>query len=97
MEEPNKTDLKREEKEEERYRDERGMFLPGNPGGPGRPRGQTLKEWVSDRLMELDEKERLAFLKGIPKDLIWRMAEGNPRKDIEAQITLESKVIKLDE
>lgn len=78
---PNETEKKRQEREEQRYRDERGMFLPGNPGGPGRPRGKTLKEWVREQITELNEEERIQFLKGIPKDVIWRMAEGNPAQD----------------
>lgn len=88
---PNKTEDK------PNWRDERGFFLPGNPGGPGRPKGKTLKEWVREKLSELEEPERIAFLKGIPRDVIWRMAEGNPKTDMEAKVEVQSKVISVDE
>lgn len=91
MDTPNQTENK------PNWRDERGFFLPGNPGGPGRPKGQTLKEWVREKLIGMEEQERLAFLKGIPRDVIWRMAEGNPRNDVELSGQVVSKVIKLDE
>ena len=71
--EPIKTD-------EKPIRDERGLFVEGNPGGPGRPTGKTLKEWLRDKLLQMTEEERGVFLKDIPKDLQWRMAEGNPHQ-----------------
>ena len=48
----------------------------------GRPKGKTLKEWLKDKLAEMDEEQREVFLKDIPKDMQWRMAEGNPAQDI---------------
>lgn len=60
-------------------RDEKGRLLPGNTANPkGRPKGKTLKEWLKDKLQGMTEEERTEFLKDIPKDLQWRMAEGNP-------------------
>ncbi len=96
MDIPNQTEQKPQNDKPD-WRDERGMFLPGNPGGPGRPKGKTLKEWVKDKLMDMEEAERIQFLKGIPRDVIWRMAEGNPRTDVEAKTEIVAKVISVDE
>lgn len=45
----------------------------GNPGG--RPKN-TLKEYSKQKLAEMTEDEREAFLEGIDKKTIWEMAEG---------------------
>ena len=58
-------------------------FMPGVSGNPsGRPKG-SLKSYVSSKLSEMTEEEKEEFLKGIDKDLIWRMAEGNPKQDTD--------------
>ena len=60
-----------------------GTFGAGNNANPyGRPKGKTLKEWLKDRLQEMDDKQRRKFLKDIPKEMQWRMAEGNPQSDV---------------
>lgn len=49
----------------------------GNPGG--RPKGSvSLKEYARKMLREMDDEEKLEFLNGIDKDVIWKMSEGNP-------------------
>ncbi len=49
----------------------------------GRPKGKTMKEWAKDYLMRLDESEREAFMDGLPKEIVWRMAEGNPQTNTD--------------
>src|SRR3990167_161975 len=53
----------------------------GNPGG--RPKGPSMRVWVQNMLAEMGEEERQEFLHGLPKDIIWKMAEGNPKNDVE--------------
>lgn len=68
--------------EEKGDRNPDGTYKPGHPGGPGRPKGQSLKEWVREKLMNMNEEERAEFIKGLSSDIIWRMAEGNPAQDV---------------
>lgn len=60
------------------------QFKPGQSGNPGgRPKGTvSLKEYAKKYLRELDEEEKLDFMKGLSKDIIWKMAEGNPQSDL---------------
>lgn len=48
----------------------------GNPGG--RPPGPSLKEYAKSMLANMTEEERQDFLHGLPKEVIWKMAEANP-------------------
>jgi len=74
---PNKHEIKR---------DDKGRFLKGfAPNPKGRPVGPTLKEWARKKLMEMSEEERNEFLKGLPKEVIWKMSEGNPKEQVEVE------------
>lgn len=74
-------------------------FQPGQSGNPsGRPKG-TLKDYVRKMFMEMSDEEKKAWLKSgkVSAVDIWKMGEGNPKQDIEANVEVASKVIKLDE
>lgn len=58
-------------------------WKPGQSGNPaGRPKGKSLKDYVKNYLACMSEEERQEFLEGLPKEIIWRMAEGNPQSDV---------------
>jgi hypothetical protein len=54
------------------------QFKPGQSGNPnGRPKGAvSLKEYAKKMLYEMNEDERMEFMKGLDKKIIWEMAEG---------------------
>lgn len=56
------------------------LFRPGQSGNPGgRPKGsKSLKTFVQEYLRDLPDEEKIDFIKGLPKDVIWKMGEGNP-------------------
>jgi hypothetical protein len=49
----------------------------------GRPKGKTMKEWTKQYLERMTDEERDEFMEGMPKEIIWKMAEGNPRQDTD--------------
>jgi hypothetical protein len=61
------------------------LFKPGQSGNPnGRPKGTfSLKTYAKKYLQEMTDEEKLKFMEGLPKDIIWKMAEGNPAQGID--------------
>src|SRR3990167_9670217 len=82
-------------------RDELGRLLPGHTANPnGRPKGKTLKEFAREFLLNKTDEEKKEWLKDLSKDMVWRMAEGNPHQtnetDLKGALILEiSKEIAL--
>ena len=55
------------------------LWKKGQSGNlKGRPKGKTMKEYARELLACQTEKERQEFLHGLPKEVIWKMAEGAP-------------------
>ena len=74
------------------------QFKKGQSGNPkGRPPGKSLKERSKAMLNAMTEEEEQEFLEGIDKKTIWEMAEGKAKQDIDADVTLVSKIIRLNE
>ncbi len=48
----------------------------GNPGG--RPKGKSLKTFAREYLESLPDEEKVEYLKTLPTEIVWKMAEGNP-------------------
>jgi vacuolar-type H+-ATPase subunit E/Vma4 len=68
---------------QEIIRDEAGQFIPGHSGNPkGRPKGKTLKEFAREFLSNLSDEDKRKYLAELPKDVVWKMAEGNPAQDL---------------
>lgn len=87
MEENNPTN--REKQEIERNPD--GTYKPGVSGNiNGRPR-DTLKAYMSQKLRDMSDEEKEEFLKGIAKEIQWKMGEGNPAT--ETDITTKGEKI----
>ena len=67
----------------------------GNPGGA--KKGKRLKTFALELLENMDEEHKAEFLKEVDPKTVWEMAEGKAKQDIEADISLVSKIIRLNE
>jgi len=90
MDLPNKLEVKRRPN---------GTFEKGQVPNPnGRPKGKTLKEFARDLLMTMTDAEKKEYLKKLPPEIVWRMAEGNPHQTQDmttAGEKLESVLVKF--
>ncbi len=81
---------------EKKQNDKPWLFKKGQSGNPkGRPKGTiSLKEYARQYLSSMTDEERLDFMEGLSKDIIWKMAEGNPKQDTDVTSKGESITIK---
>lgn len=55
-------------------------FEPGNPGGPGRPKGSvSLLTEIKRRLLEIDPKSKREILQHVTDAYLMRLRDGDPR------------------
>ena len=75
------------------------QFKPGQSGNPGgRPKGTiSLKTFAQKYIQELSDEEKLEFLRGIDKKIVWEMSEGKAKQDMDIKGEITSKVIAVDE
>jgi hypothetical protein len=71
------------------------QFIKGQSGNPGgRPKGsKSLKTFAREYLEALPEDEKIEFMKSLPEELIWKMAEGMPQTNTD--VTSGGKPIPL--
>lgn len=74
-------------------RDSKGKFLKGKIGGPGRPPGQTLKEFWRMKFQAMTPEEKEAFSEKVGLETIWKMAEGNPHNTGEQKQEIDFKQV----
>ena len=74
-----------EELKEQKENSKPWLFKKGQSGNlNGRPKGTfSLKTYAKKYLEEMSDEEKLGFMEGLPKDVIWKMAEGNPKNETE--------------
>jgi hypothetical protein len=74
------------------------QFKPGQSGNPGgRPKGsKSLKTYVKEMLQSMTDEEKLEFLKGMDKKVIWEMGEDKPKQGTELSGNLNISQV-LDE
>lgn len=76
-----------------------GTFGAGNNANPnGRPKGQTLKEYQAQKFRNMSDEEKDEFLEThkVSGETLWKMSEGNPKQDLEANVSISMGEI-LDE
>ena len=64
----------------------------GNPAG--RPKGKSLKTFAREYLESLPDEEKVEYLKTLPTEIVWKMAEGNPKQDTDVT-SLGEKIMVL--
>lgn len=75
------------------------QFKPGVSGNPsGKAKGTiSLKVFAKHYIQNLDDEEKLEFMKGIDKKTIWEMAEDKAGQGVNITGEIVSKVISVDE
>jgi hypothetical protein len=62
----------------------------------GRPKGKTMKEYARQYLERMTDEERDAWLEGLPKELVWKMSEGNPKQDTDVTSDGKPLIVNFD-
>lgn len=67
----------------------------GNPGG--RPKGKSLKTFAREMLESMPDEDKADFLKTVEPKIVWEMAEGKPKQDMEVSGEVKAKIVQIDE
>lgn len=60
------------------------LWKKGQSGNPkGRPPGKSLKTFAREYLESLPDDEKVEYLASLPTEIVWKMAEGNPKQDTD--------------
>lgn len=58
----------------------------GNPAGA--KKGKKLKTFALEMLENMDDEEKARFLKKIDPRIVWEMAEGKAKQDVDIDATI---------
>lgn len=76
------------------------QFKPGKSGNPSglKPGTKSLKVFAREYLQSLDDDEKIEYMKGMDKKIIWEMAEDKPKQgmEVKADVTISDVLDKLD-
>ena len=67
----------------------------GNPGGV--PKGKRMKTMAAEILENMNDEEKAKWLETQDPSFVWRMAEGNPKNDVELSGEITKRIIATDE
>ena len=75
------------------------QWQKGQSGNPqGGKKGKRLKTFALEMLENMSEEDKAEFLKSIDPKIVWEMAEGKAKQDVEVDATIHGRsAIKLDE
>ena len=73
-----------------------GRWVKGQSGNlAGRPKGKTMKEWAKEYLSKMTDEERDEWMAGIPKETVWKMAEGNWTSEERHEVEMKPILVRF--
>ena len=65
----------------------------GNPAGG--KKGKRLKTFVTEMFERMTDEEKSEFLNHIDPELVWKMAEGNPKSEDKIEVDIPATLIEI--
>jgi hypothetical protein len=70
------------------------QWKKGQSGNPkGKKPGKSMKTYLKERFEKMTDKEKIEFLNRVEPNVAWRMAEGNPKTEVEADLNVKAEKI----